>query len=183
MSNITKMKLTDLKRQLKQYDHKELIGLISELYKQNHDIQHYLSVKFRGDEVIQELQEKAEKEIEDEFFPDKGFGKMRLAKAKKAISDFRKLTGDKRRTVELMLFYVEIGTEFTNTYGDIDEKFYDSMNSMYFKVTKECENDEKLFHELHDRLYGVVVDSRGIGWGYHDILKDAYNSLSWLEKE
>jgi hypothetical protein len=183
MSKVTKLKLTDLKRQLKQYDQKELIGFIAELYKQNNDIQHYLSVMFLGDEVIHELQEKAEKEIEDEFFPDKGFGKMRLVKAKKAISDFKKLTNDHERTVDLMLFYVEIGTEFTNTYGDIDERFYDSMNSMYFKVIDECEKDENLFRELQDRLHAVVVDSDGTGWGYHDGLKAAYHSLSWLEKE
>jgi len=29
-----------------------------------------------------------------------------------------------------MLHYVETGTEFTNTYGDIDEPFYNSLISM-----------------------------------------------------
>lgn len=71
-----------MKRQLKEHDQKELIKLISELYKLNNDVAHYLSVKYTGEEVIAELFENAQKEIEDEFFPDKGFGKMHLAKAK-----------------------------------------------------------------------------------------------------
>ncbi len=118
----------------------------------------------------------------DEFFPAKGFGKMRLTKAKSAITNFKKLTNDHLKTVALMLFYVEVGTEFTNTYGDIDERFYNSMLSMYNKVIMECEKDEKLFHDLKNRLYDVVIKSDGIGWGYHDGLEDLYYSISFLQE-
>ncbi|MEC5425456.1 DUF6155 family protein [Virgibacillus sp. C22-A2] len=155
---------------------------MTDLYKLNDDVHHYLSVKYLGEETIQDLFVNAQKEIKDEFFPDKGFGKMRLAKAKGAITNFKKLSNDHFRTVDLMLFYVEVGTEFTNTYGDIDGKFYDSMNSMYDKVIVECEKDETLFKEIKDRLYAVVAESDGIGWGYHDVLEESYYSISWLEE-
>ncbi|WP_240510121.1 hypothetical protein [Virgibacillus profundi] len=88
MTKVTKLKITELKKHLKEYDQKELIGLVSELYKLNNDVQHYLSVKYLGGETIADLFESAEKEIEDEFFPDRGFGKMRLAKAKSAGNQF-----------------------------------------------------------------------------------------------
>lgn len=182
MANITKVKIPELKRHLKEYNQNELIKLIVDLYKQNNNIQDYLSVKLLGEETIQDLYENAKAEIENEFFPEKGFGKMRLSKAKSAITNFKKLTKDHLKTVDLMLFYVEVGTEFTNTYGDIDERFYNSMLSMYDKVIAECEKDEKLFHELKDRLYEVVVESDGIGWGYHDGLEDLYYSISFLEE-
>jgi hypothetical protein len=67
---------------------------------------------------------------------------MRLSEAKNAISKFNKLSSDDLKTLDLMLYYVEIGTEFTNTYGDIDEKFYNSMVSMYRKVVGACDQDE-----------------------------------------
>lgn len=86
-------------------------------------MQNYLSVKFLGVETIQDLYVNAKNEVEDEFFPAKGFGKMRLTKAKSVITNFKKLTNDHLKTVDLMLFYVEVGTEFTNTYGDIDGNF------------------------------------------------------------
>ena len=35
-----------------------------------------------GEEAIVDLYEKTKKKINDEFFPDRGFGKMRLAEAK-----------------------------------------------------------------------------------------------------
>ncbi|HHY74279.1 MAG TPA: hypothetical protein GX497_13855 [Bacillus bacterium] len=108
---------------------------------------------------------------------------MRLSEARNAIANFKKITGDQLRTLDLMLFYVEVGTEFTNTYGDIDGKFYDSMVSMYNKVIIECDKDENLFKIFRDRLYAVVEESDGIGWGYHDDLCELYYSLEWLEDE
>ncbi|WP_338061897.1 DUF6155 family protein [Virgibacillus indicus] len=170
-----------MKKETQGIRQKELIRLVAELYKLDPNVQQYLSVKFLGEETIHDLYESTKKEIEDEFFPNKGFGKMRLAKAKTAITNFKKLTNDHLRTVDLMLTYVEVGTEFTNTYGDIDEKFYSSMYSMYDKVVTECEKDEELFKEFGDRLYSVVIESDGIGWGYHDGLADLYYSISWVE--
>ena len=146
------------------------------------DKQNFLSVKFLGEETIHDLYINAKNEIKDEFFPAKGLGKMRLAKAKSAITSFKKLTNDHFRTIDLMLFYVEIGTNFTKTYGDIDEKFYTSMMSMYDKVIIECEKDEKLFKEFKDRLFDIVVESKGVGWGYPDVLEDLYYSITYLEE-
>lgn len=98
-------------------ENKELIEVISELYKKIPDVQHYLSTRFIGEDAVQSLYESAKKKIKDEFFPDRGFGKMRLKEAKNAISNFKKLANDDMKTVDLMIYYVEMGTEFTNAYG------------------------------------------------------------------
>lgn len=60
------------------------------------------------------------------------------------------------RTINLMLFYVELGTELTNVSGDINEQFDSSMESMYRKVAKACLRDKNLFAKLEDRLYAIV---------------------------
>jgi hypothetical protein len=49
------------------------------------------------------------KKIKNEFFPDRGLGKRRLTEAKREITAFKKSTNDEKRTVDLMLFYVEMG--------------------------------------------------------------------------
>jgi hypothetical protein len=177
------IKLTELKRSLKEHDQKELIQLISELYKLNNDVKDYLSCKFLGEEAINELFEKTKKKVMDEFFPDRGHGKLRLSEAKNAITNFKKLADDRIRTIDLMLYYVELGTEFTNSFGDIDSTFYNSMVSMYDKVAMECDKDEELFLRFEDRLYSVVHMSGGIGWGYHDTLCDIYYSIEWVTDE
>lgn len=91
-------------------DQKELIQLISEIYKMNKDVKHFLSNKFNGEESIIELYQQTKKIVKDEFFPERGFPKMRLTVAKKAITDFKKLSSDELKTLDLMLYYVEIGT-------------------------------------------------------------------------
>lgn len=181
---MTKIKLADLKRELKVLDNKELINLITELYKQNKDVEQFLSNKFIGEEAIIDLYEKTKKKVEDEFFPKRGLPKLRLSNAKNEISNFKKISADEHKTVDLMLFFVENGTEFTNTYGDIDSKFYNSMITMYDKVVVECNKNEEFFNSFKDRLYSVVKESNGIGWGYHDCLFHIYYSLNYaLEDE
>lgn len=175
---MTQLKVTDLKKELKKLDQTEVIQLITDLYKLSDDVKQYLSSKFIGEEANAILFDKAKKAITDEFFPSRGSAKLRLNEAKKAITDFKKITGDNERTVDLMLYYVEIGTEFTNAYGDIDSRFYNSMISMYGKVVVECQKYETFFLTFKDRLYKVIIDSNRIGWGYHEALCEKYYELA-----
>ncbi len=178
-----KIKVTDLKKQLKAYDQKELIDLVVEMFKANKDVQNYLSSKFLGDEVNEELFKKARKKIENKFFPDRGFGKLRLAEAKKEITAFKKATNDEKRTVDLMLFYVEQGVEFTNSFGDINEGFYVSLVRMFDQVAVECDRNEVLYREFSSRLSRVVSKAQGTGWGFEEALSEIYYSIDWVHDE
>jgi hypothetical protein len=98
-----KMKVTDLKMHLKQYNQTELVNLVVEIFKANKEVQNYLSSKFLGEEATEVLILEAQKNIKNEFYPDRGHGKLRLAEAKKVITAFKKTTNDDKRTVDLML--------------------------------------------------------------------------------
>lgn len=180
LKKMTKLTLSALKKELKEFDQKELIQLIAELYKISDDVKHYVSNRFMGEEAILALYETTKKKIHNEFFPERGLGKLRLKEAKNAISSFKKLAGDHEKTVDLMLYYVELGTEYTLMYGDINATFYDSMISMYGKVTDACNEDEGLYRAFRDRLYAVVEATEDIGWGYHECLCDCYYSIEWV---
>jgi hypothetical protein len=82
-----KIKVTDLKKELKQYTQTELINLVVELFKANKEVQNFLSSKFLGVEATEVFFLEAQKNIKNEFYPDKGFGKLRLAEAKKVITN------------------------------------------------------------------------------------------------
>jgi hypothetical protein len=178
-----KMKVTDLKKQLREYEQKELIDLIIELFKANKEVQNILSSKFLGEEAVEFLYSQARKKIENEFFPDRGDAKLRLAEAKKAITTFKKTTNDEKRTVDLMLYYVEQGVDFTNAYGDISESFYSSMIKMYEQVCMECDRNKELYEEFSGRLRHVVDAVDGIGWGFHEGLIDSYYIIEWVYEE
>jgi hypothetical protein len=56
-----KIKVTDLKKQLREYEQKELIELVVEMFKTNKEVQNYLSSKFLGDKVVEIFLKRPEK--------------------------------------------------------------------------------------------------------------------------
>ncbi len=114
--------------------------------------------------------------IQQEFFPARGYGQARLSVARRAIADYKRLSTSIEGLVDLMLFYVEMGVKFTNAYGDIDESFYESMESMYGQAAKLV-----VEHGLQDqfvpRCQAIVADTTNIGWGFHDNLSLIYGEL------
>lgn len=84
-----------------------------------------------------------------------------------------------------MLYYVEVGIEFTNTYGDINEAFYNSVAAMYEEVVSAInkQDDSENYNNFKDRLKAVVEDTNGMGWGFHDDLGDIYWEIKWLDLE
>ena len=169
---MTKGKNTKLKRQLENMGKSELVTLVQELVRLSKDNQAYTEAKLAEPSEIQEVIEYYKKIIEDEFFPKRGIGKIRLRTAKKAISDFKKANGDIEGVLDLMIYYVENGTRFTKEYGDIDERFYSSMESMFGDVTDTLNRigDKELTKRFRPRLKKIVDDAKGIGWGYYDSL-------------
>jgi len=121
-----------------------------------------------------EIAEQQKAIIRHEFFPQRGFAQLRYSAAKKAISNFKKTAVTPLLVADLMLFYVEMGVSFTQQYGDIDEAFYMSIESMYEKALKYAFL-HKLEHDLQGRFKKAVTDTVDIGWGFHDTLEDYYS--------
>ncbi|HUU41746.1 MAG TPA: DUF6155 family protein [Desulfatiglandales bacterium] len=168
--------LTNLKRYLKHRSEEELINEISELFAKFENVKDYYSAKLSPGNRDQILQ-KYKAIIEREFFPARGFGKARLSTARKAISDYKKVATSKEDLADIMLFYVEMGAEFTTTYGDINEAFYCSMESMYEQAIRYiCE--QGLQEQFIDRCAKIVEDTSGVGWGFYDTLDELYNEYT-----
>jgi hypothetical protein len=178
-----KIKLTELKKHLKQYDQKELIDLVVELYMANKDVQNILSSKFLGEEAIEPLFNKAQIMIKNEFFPDRGHGKLRLTEVKKEITAFKNATNDEKRTIELMLCTVELGVEYTSTYGYISDSYYSSLLKMFDQVAIECDGDELLYREFSSRIDKVLSLATDTVWGFEEAMFEIYYSIQWVHDE
>lgn len=164
--------LSHLKKHLKSCSQEELVNEISELFRRFPIVKQYYQIKLYP-ESEERVITKYKKAIEDEFLPSKGFDKGMHKNAKKAISEYKKVSQTPLGLVDIMLFYVEQGVKFTNACGDIDEIFYISMEGMYEKavafISKHGFKD--VFQE---RCQRIVEDTSDIGWGFHDTLSEIY---------
>ncbi|WP_185234707.1 DUF6155 family protein [Teredinibacter franksiae] len=166
------MKITELKKALKEKTKDELINDIADLYKKNEFVKNYYVSKC-GSDNSESVLEKYAKIIENEFFPEYGDGRGRLAVAKSAISEFNKISSNKDHMAALLVFYVEVGVKYTDCYGDINEQFYLSMESVYRRALSHIYK-YNLEGKYQKRCKSIVDDTIDMGWGFHDALGEIY---------
>ena len=160
------VKWTDVKKVIVSKDSKELLALIKDLYSLNHQNKTFIQTKYSLIDPI-----KPYKEIVEEcLYPDPYEKQtLNMSRGKSAISQYRKAVGNPKGILELMVFYVECGNDFTCDYGDITEQFYCSLESMFNKALQTlAKSDQKTNEEFLPRLQSIVEKAKGIGWGYYD---------------
>jgi hypothetical protein len=167
------MSKRDFKKEIESFDKKQLVDLIMDVYKKNASAKEYLDYLFNSNEedVLRDYKRK----VREAFYPKRGFG-FKLSVGKKAISDYRKLNPSSESLIDLLLCYVESGVEFTNEFGDIDEAFYLSLESVYHNAIKLI--DKAMLHEkFAERAYQITKRTENIGWGFHDGICDSYYEI------
>lgn len=174
------MTAIQIKKEMLTRSKEELVEIICKLGKSSKEANDLLNLLLGNDSILEDALEDAKKKIRNQFFPKRGLGRLNLATAKSAITAFKKICDDPEKVIDLQLFYVECGVEFTNEYGDINESFYSSMERMYETAIKSLikTKNTSLTEKLMPRLKKIVNDVSGIGWGFYD---DLYDSFSLLE--
>ncbi len=165
------MALRELKKHLENLPKDELIKIIGELYNLNKQNKEFCENKFNPDSEgkLQLYKQK----VKEAFFPKRGY-QLKLSDARKAISDFKKLSPSAEQLCDILLYYTEMGVDFTNEYGDIDENFYTSLENNYEKAL-ELMSKNKLLAVFQERCEAVVSNTIDMGWGFHDTLSDIYS--------
>jgi len=106
-----------IRRQIAGCPKPALLALVKDLHDASPENRDFLRARFDAKNTGGDALEKYRRKIVEQFFPRRGFGKLKLAEARKAIRDYRKATGNVAGTIDLMLAYVENGTEFTQQLG------------------------------------------------------------------
>ena len=181
-----KMSVSELKKKMSEMDKKDMEKLLCLLYKNCDMAEKIINLHFLDETYEDSLLEEYKEKMYDRFFPRDivrvGFS---LSWAKSVLTEFRKICQKEELLLDLKLYYVECGTEFTNTYGDIDMKFYNSLCSVYHGVTEAVSNcpTDQLYRRFGEMLERLVSDSDGIGWGFHDFIEQEYYEIPWVEEE
>lgn len=162
-----------VKSAISDFDREALVALIQDLYALSPGNKRFIDARFG---LGQDPAARYKKVIAECMCPDAS-RPLQISRAKKAIREYGKASGDVRGEVDLMIHFVECGNRFTLEYGDIDGKFYDSLLSMYARAVDAVMRLPNSGREsFRKRLRELTESSNGIGWGYHDGLCDAYYS-------
>lgn len=166
--NKSKITWQDVKNTLIKKDNGELIKLIRDLYSLNDKNKAFIHARYSFIDPLTPYKAIISKSL----YPDPMRNEpLKLGAGRKAISEYKKAVGDPIGVLELSIYYIEYGHKFTLEYGDIDEQFYDSLESMFDRVLKMLTQfDQTIIDKYFPRLLSLTEEVSGIGWGHYDYL-------------
>jgi len=167
----TKPTWTDVKAKLSDFDRAGLISLVHNLYAASKDNQAFLHARFAlCDDVLKPYKASIDRWLWPDVFKSQDTS---VAKAKKAIADYKKAVGQPEGLAELMVFYCERASGFSSDVGLQDEGYFDALVRMFAQALKACGALEKDHgQELMVRLDAVRRLSHNFGYGVGDDMDD-----------
>lgn len=165
-----------VKARLADFDRAGLLGLVQDLYTASKDNQAFLHARFGlGEDVLKPYKAAIDRWLWPDLFRNQNTS---VAKAKKAISDYRKAVGQPDGLAELMVFYCERAAGFSDDVGLQDEGYFDALVWMFGQALKaisalpEAERPalmarlDAVRHTSHHFGYGVGDDMNALLAGY-----------------
>lgn len=167
----SKVVWSDVKARLADVDRAGLIKLIQDLYAAGKDNQNFLHARFGlGDDVLKPYQATIDRWLWPDVFKNQDIS---VAKAKKAISDYKKAIGQPDGLAELMVFFCERGAGFSRDVGLQDEGFFEALLRMFEQALLiAAALPEPLRSQIAGRLHAVRDTSSGVGYGVSDEMGD-----------
>lgn len=154
----------------------EMIDLVLQLCKLDRNNEAFVKQQLGDHTGIDQALERAKATLRKQLWPDRGLPKLKLSEAKKAVSQFQKISRHPYATLDLKLYYVELGVRCTLEYGDMHGEFYSSMIAMFEEVLAQSLElgDPEAINQLKPRLEACVTGSSGTGWGFGDEMESLY---------
>ncbi len=169
-------KWSEVKARLEALDRKGLVSLLGDLYDANVANRRFLHSRLgpcsRDIEEYRRL-------VADAIYPDP-FSKRRVSvrDAAAAIVEYGRSTGDASGTVDLMLTFVEAGTEQAADLGYGDEAYFAALQIRLDAVAKAFDTlPAKVRANVRARLGRIRVRAHDVGWGFGDAVDELVHAL------
>ncbi len=165
---------SDVKTKLADFDRPGLLGLVQDLYAASKENQAFLHARFAlGEDVLRPYKATIERWLWPDVIKNQDTS---VAKAKKAIADYKKAVRQPDGLAELMVFYCERAAGFSNDIGLQDEGYFNALVRMFeqaLKVIAALPNTAQ--PALLERLDDIRRISHNFGYGVGD---DMYELLA-----
>src|SRR5438093_12363217 len=173
---------TDVKTRLEALARRGLVGLVHDLYEANTANRRFLQARLLPSP---NAVEKYRKLVTEAVFPDP-FSQRRvsLRDGTAAITEYRRSTGDGEDTVDLMLTFIEAGTEQAADLGYGDESYFSALEDKLDAVATSWPTlpaDARA--KAATRLAWVQTRAKDIGWGFGDYVDDVVARLNRMDRE
>ncbi|AMY07695.1 hypothetical protein LuPra_00873 [Luteitalea pratensis] len=176
MAEPRRKKWSEVKARLEALDRKGLVSLLGDLYDANEANRRFLHARLAPDSrAIEEYR----RLVADALYPDP-FSKrrVRVCDAAAAIAEYRRATADASGTVDLMLTFVEAGTEQAADLGYGDEAYFDALQIRLDAVAKEFDTlPAEVRANVRARLGRIQVRAHSVGWGFGDAVDELLHAL------
>jgi hypothetical protein len=158
---------SDVKAKLASLDRLALTGLLQDLYAASKDNQTFLHTRFGlGEDVLKPYKEMLDRWLWPDVLRNQNTS---VAKAKQAISSYRKAIGDPSGLAELMVYYCECAVGFCSDICLDDEGYFNALVNMFeqaLKITRQLLAEDR--DALTVRLEIVRTTGHNLGYGVGD---------------
>ena len=143
------------------------MGLIQDLYAAHKDNQVFLHTRFGlGEDVLKPYKETLDRWLWPNVLRNQDTS---VAKAKQAISSYRKAVGEPAGLAELMVSFCESSAGFCNDVGYQDEGYFDALVNMFEQALKViCQLPAADRDALIVRLERVRTTGDNLGYSVGD---------------
>lgn len=152
----------------------ELEAEIKKLYSKFADVKTFYELEL-GDDTS-DILESYKGRIHKEYFPTRGYGRARSSESRKVITEFKKVSVFQKDVIDLMLYRVEVMIQFSDKYGDMEEAFYNSIESSFQDACKLIK-EERLEAAYKPVCKQLITAADSVGWGLSDVMDDIYSEF------
>ena len=162
---------SDVKARIADFDRAGLMNLVQDLYSASKDNQAFLHARITlGGDVLKPYRSTIARWLRPDVLKNQDTS---VAKAKKAISNYKKAIDDPEGLADLMVFYCEQAAGFSNDIGFQDEGYFGALVRMFeqaLKVANTLPTERR--HSSIVRLDQVRRVSHNFGYGVGDDMDD-----------
>jgi hypothetical protein len=167
---------TAVRKKLDVFDRTGLLALVHDLYDANASNRRFLEARLLS---LSTSLEEHRRLVADAVYPDPlSRRQVSVRDATATITEYRRSTGDVAGAVDLMLTFLEAGTEQAADLGYGDDPYFTALERKLDAVAKSWSDlSPDARKDAATRLDWVRTRAQNIGWGYGDYVADVVTAL------